>query len=174
MSGDAAAEPGPGAVPNEPAAPPNAEGLAVGATPVAVVAAHGDLAAGLVSAVAQITGHGALLAALSNRGRGAAEIEAELRALVDSAPVRAVFTDLPGGSCTMAARRVQRDHPALALATGVNLAALLEFVCAATAEAGAEPADAAATVARALDRGRASLVAFAPPAAASAPGGGAR
>lgn len=149
--------------------------------PVAVVAAHGDLAAGLVSAVAQITGHGALLAAVSNRGRGAAEIESELRALVDASPVRAVFTDLPGGSCTMAARRVQRDRPALALATGVNLAALLEFVCTAAGEAaGAEAADTATTIARAIDRGRASLITLGagavPTAAApaSAPGAGSR
>jgi hypothetical protein len=68
------------------------------AAPVAVIAAHGDLAAGLVSAVAQITGRGALLAAVSNRGRGPSELEAELRALVDAGPVRAVFTDLPGGA----------------------------------------------------------------------------
>jgi PTS system N-acetylgalactosamine-specific IIA component len=145
--------------------------------PVAVVAAHGELAAGLVSAVAQITAQGGLLAAMSNRGRGPAELEAELRALVDGAPVRAVFTDLPGGSCTMAARRVQRDHPGLALATGVNLAALLEFVCAASAappDAAADPGETAATVARAPPGGRASLVAFGTPGPAGAAAGGAR
>jgi mannose/fructose-specific phosphotransferase system component IIA len=68
----------------------------------------------------------------------------------------------------MAARRVQRDHPGLALATGVNLAALLEFVCAAAAgdEPGRAPPAAdetAATVERALDRGRASIVALGGP-----------
>jgi PTS system N-acetylgalactosamine-specific IIA component len=150
--------------PNEPEAPNGAP-----AGPVAVVAAHGDLAAGLVSAVAQITGQGALLAAMSNRGRGPAELEAELRALVDAAPVRAVFTDLPGGSCTMAARRVQRDRPDLVLATGVNLAALLEFVCAAGA---ADPPATPDVVTRALERGRASLATLggAPSAATPRPG----
>lgn len=134
--------------------------------PLAVVACHGELADGLVSAVAQITGQGGRLVPLSNRGLSPAELEARLRAAVDAGPVRAVFTDLPGGSWTMAARRVQRDHPGLALAAGVNLAALLEFVCATAAP----DADAAATVARALDRGRASLVAI--PVPASAAGGG--
>jgi PTS system N-acetylgalactosamine-specific IIA component len=153
---------------------PGADARPVG--PVAVVAAHGDLAAGLVSAVAQITGQGALLAAMSNRGRGPAELEAELRALVDAAPVRAVFTDLPGGSCTMAARRVQRDRPGLALATGVNLAALLDFVCSAVAAEDTDPAAApdatAATMARALDRGRASIMTLgAPPLGGTEPRG---
>ena len=139
-------------------------GAGPGASPVAVVAAHGDLAAGLVSAVAQITGHGGLLVPLSNRGLGPAEIEGALRAAVAGASIRAVFTDIPGGSCTMAARRVQRDRPDLALAAGVNLAALLDYVFA----VGAEPADhdaavahaavAHAAVAHAVERGRASLV----------------
>lgn len=137
-----------------------------GPDPVAVVAAHGDLAAGLVSAVAQITGRGGLLVPLSNRGLGPAEIEAALRAAIAGAPIRAIFTDLPGGSCTMAARRVQREHPDLALAAGVNLAALLDYVCAVdlardTPAAAADPAAAdrtGAVVARAVERGRASLL----------------
>jgi PTS system N-acetylgalactosamine-specific IIA component len=139
--------------------------------PVAVVAAHGDLAAGLVSAVAQITGRGDLLVPLSNRGLGAADLELALRDALAGGTIRAVFTDLPGGSWTMAARRVQRDRPALALAAGVNLAALLDYVCAAGAEldAGRAPAEddggdaARAAVARAVERGRAALVAPAAP-----------
>ena len=43
-------------------------------TPVAVIAAHGDLAAGLVSAVEQITGRGALFVPLSNRELSSAEL----------------------------------------------------------------------------------------------------
>jgi PTS system N-acetylgalactosamine-specific IIA component len=143
--------------------------------PVALVAAHGDLAAGLVSAVEQITGRGALLVPLTNRGLGPAEIEVALRAALDAHGIRAVFTDLSGGSCTMAARRLQRERPGLSVATGVNLAALLDFVCAvdgrmarpagdgAAAEAAADalPAD----VARAVERGRGALAACAPPPA---------
>lgn len=143
--------------------------------PVAVVAAHGDLAAGLVSAVAQITGRGGLLVPVSNCGLGPAEIEGALRAAVAGASVRAIFTDIPGGSCTMAARRVQRERPDLALATGVNLAALLDYVFAVGAESGAEPgvesagnmAAAGDAVAHAVERGRAALVTLGTPNAAS-------
>jgi PTS system N-acetylgalactosamine-specific IIA component len=144
-----------------------------------VVAAHGDLAAGLISAVAQITGRGGLLVAVSNRGLGPADIEAALRAEVADGRVRAVFTDLQGGSCTMAARRLQREMPGLSVATGVNLATLLDFVCTVGARAdaaGDASADAAAVaavaatpadVARAVERGRATLAtAGAPPAPA--------
>jgi PTS system N-acetylgalactosamine-specific IIA component len=143
---------------------------------VAVVAAHGDLAAGLVSAVEQITGRGGLLRPFTNRGLCGAEVEGALRAVVDAGATRAIFTDLPGGSCTMAARRLQRERPELVVATGVNLAALLDFVCGvdhATAADCGPPADAPtsveatrALVARAVERGRGALAAATPPAPA--------
>ena len=41
-------------------------------SPVAIIAAHGDLATGLVSAVQQITGRGALFLPMTNSGMGAA------------------------------------------------------------------------------------------------------
>ena len=47
--------------------------------PVAIVAAHGDFAAGFVSAVEQITGRGDLFLPMTNAGLGAAEIEQALR-----------------------------------------------------------------------------------------------
>lgn len=93
----------------------------------AVVAAHGDLAAGLVSAVERITGRGAMLAAMSNLGLGAEEMESVMRARIGEG-IRAIFTDLPSGSWTMAARRAMRGNDVVVLVTGVNLAALLEFV----------------------------------------------
>ena len=93
----------------------------------AVVAAHGELAAGLVSAVAQITGRDAALVALSNRGLPGSSLEGLLRAEVEGG-ARVIFTDLPGGSWTLAARRVMRGRDDLLLVTGVNLAALLDFV----------------------------------------------
>jgi PTS system N-acetylgalactosamine-specific IIA component len=157
--------------PTDPSQPAGAAaGANAGSHAVAVVAAHGDLAAGLVSAVAQITGRGDLLLAVSNRGLGPAEIQAALRAAVDGSAVRAVFTDLPGGSCTMAARRLQRERPELSVATGVNLAALLDFVFAADAPAVGDAAehDVRAEVARAVERGRAALAACAPPPPAAA------
>ena len=100
------------------------------AVPIAVVVAHGELAAGLVSAVEQITGRGALFVALSNRDLGIAELEAQVLAWVDRG-VRVLFTDLPAGSTTVCARRLQRTHPGLIVFTGSNLAALLAFALAA-------------------------------------------
>ena len=117
-----------------------------------MIAAHGDVAAGLAAAVAQITGRADDFATLSNRGLCAADIERELRELVAASHALVIFTDLPGGSCTLAARRVARDHPEIALVTGVNLAALLDFAC----NDGAPDGDAAR---QAAERGRAAVVA---------------
>ena len=94
----------------------------------ALVAAHGDLAAGLVSAVERITGRGSVLATLTNAGLGADEMEATVRERIERDGIRAIFTDLPSGSWTMAARRAMRGNEEVVLVTGVNLAALLEFV----------------------------------------------
>lgn len=161
-----------------------ATSTAVVAAPVALIAAHGDLAAGLRSAVEQITGRGALLGTMTNRDMGAAEIEAAMREWLASTGARVVFTDLPAGSCALAARRVLRDDPELTIVTGTNLSTLLDFVCAAESGCGdgacggvdvrsAEGARAAA--ARAVQRGQ---VALAPrPVTAgvtTAPGGAAR
>lgn len=94
----------------------------------AVVAGHGDFAAGIVSAVAQITGRAECFIVVTNRDRCAPDIEQVLRDAVVNQGVRVVFTDLPAGSCTMAARKVIRDHPDVALVTGANVAALLDFL----------------------------------------------
>ena len=96
--------------------------------PRALVAALGDLAAGLVSAVERITGRGSMLATLTNAGLGADEMEATVRQRIEHDGIRAIFTDLPSGSWTMAARRAMRGNEEVVLVTGVNLAALLEFV----------------------------------------------
>ena len=93
----------------------------------AVVLGHGSFAAGLVSAVEQITGNGSRFVALSNAGMSAADLEALLETTLSETGVAVVFTDLPAGSSTMAARRLQRRVPALVLVTGANLAVLLDF-----------------------------------------------
>ena len=93
----------------------------------AIVAGHGDLAAGLVSAVAQITGRGAALLPLTNRGMGREQLEDTLREALARTGAGVVFTDLPAGSWTIAARRVQRDVADLVVVTGVNLATLLDW-----------------------------------------------
>lgn len=96
----------------------------------AIVAAHGELAAGLVSAVEAITGKGSAFVALSNRGLGPGDIERAIRETVEGLALEVVFTDLPMGSCAIAARKVQRHRPSLLVVTGVNLAALLDFAMA--------------------------------------------
>ena len=117
----------------------------------ALVAGHGDFATGLVSAVGQITGRGDAFVTLSNRDMSAADVERAMRDQVDARGLEVIFTDLPAGSCTMAARRLQRERPAVVLVTGTNLATLLDFVFHADVPAG-EAAQHAA------EKGRASLV----------------
>jgi PTS system N-acetylgalactosamine-specific IIA component len=96
--------------------------------PVAIIAAHGDLAAGFVTAVDQITGRGDLFLPMTNAGMGAAEIERALLELVDTRNIRVIFTDLPAGSCTIAARRVLAARPGVVLVTGASLPLLLDFM----------------------------------------------
>jgi N-acetylgalactosamine PTS system EIIA component len=96
--------------------------------PVAIIAAHGDLAAGFVTAVEQITGRGDLFLAMTNAGMGAADIERAMLELVDGRHIRVIFTDLPAGSCTIAARRVLAARPGVVLVTGASLPLLLDFM----------------------------------------------
>lgn len=120
--------------------------------PVAIIAAHGDLATGFVSAVEQITGRGKLFIAMTNSGLGASEIERALLELVDSRNIRVIFTDLPAGSCTIAARRVLAGRPDMILVTGTSLPLLLDFM----SHEELSPADAAT---HAVDRAVRSLTA---------------
>lgn len=130
---------------------------------LALVVGHGDLAAGLVSAVAQITGRGELFLPLSNRDGSGAQLERTLHEALERTGAEVVFTDLPAGSWTLAARRVQRERPSMALVTGVNLAMLLDF-----AFHDALPAGEAAQAA--LEKGRGAITAVTPPATVAAPG----
>lgn len=120
--------------------------------PRAIVAAHGNLAAGLVSAVACIAGDAAAarLLPLSNARLGGAELAEALRQAVSSSGAQVVFTDLPAGSCTVAARRVAREVPGLAVVCGANLPLLLAFAVA--------PLRSAATLGEAVDKARAAML----------------
>ena len=93
-----------------------------------VVVAHGELANGLVSAVRQIAGvTPEALVGIPNIGLGREELCQRIReALVGSRNL--VFTDLPGGSCHLAAMIVTRSLPEVPVITGVNLPMLLDFV----------------------------------------------
>jgi PTS system N-acetylgalactosamine-specific IIA component len=123
--------------------------------PRAIVAGHGGFPDGLVAAVEQITGRGNALIPFSNSGLGREEIESGLRDLLALHQVKVIFTDLPGGSATLAARRVQHDTPGLAIVTGVGLAALMDFVFCSSGMSASEAA------AHAAEKGRAAIVSFA-------------
>jgi PTS system N-acetylgalactosamine-specific IIA component len=118
--------------------------------PAAVVAGHGAFAPGIISAVEQITGLGARFVAVSNAALDAAGLEAAIREAVATSGARAIFTDLPAGSCTIAARRVARGNPQLAVVTGVNLATLLEFAT--------KSADDATAFAACVEKGKAAML----------------
>jgi hypothetical protein len=144
---------------------------------VAIVAAHGDFAAGLVSAVAQITGRGELLVPLSNAGCSPADIEQRLRTAGRGAVGARRVHRPAAGSCTIAARRLLRDRPDLLLVTGVNLATLVDFVCRVRptrADGVARPARAAARadVARGVERGAGARACAPAPARSGASHGG--
>jgi PTS system N-acetylgalactosamine-specific IIA component len=117
--------------------------------PKALVIGHKDFATGIVSAVTAITGRSDLFRTASNYGldtRGTEEIVREAIA----AGVTVIFSDLPAGSTTMAARRAQRDFPEVTVVTGVNLPVLLDYAFSALGAA-----QAAET---AVEKGRAAMV----------------
>ncbi len=95
--------------------------------PRAIVAGHGDFAAGMISAVDQITGRGDVFIALTNRDLGVDDIARLIGEVIERTGAGVVFTDLPAGSATVAARRVQRDRPTLVVVTAISLPVLLDF-----------------------------------------------
>ncbi len=117
----------------------------------ALVAGHGTFAEGMLSALEQITGRGDVFVGVTNHDLSAQDVELLLRQRLTETDAVVIFTDLPAGSCTMAARRIQRERPELKVVTGVNLSTLLDFAF--TAESGDLQA-----VEHAVDKGRASLV----------------
>lgn len=121
--------------------------------PRAIVAGHGTLPQGLVNAVDCISGRGADFLVLSNYGLAGSDIEALLRERAAEHGINVFFTDLPGGSATIAVRRMMRADPSIVLVTGANLSTLLEFAF----QTEAMPADAARNAA---EKGRGTLVAF--------------
>jgi PTS system N-acetylgalactosamine-specific IIA component len=126
-------------------------------TPRALVAGHGDFAAGLVSAVEQITGLAALFVPIAVQGLCTADIEALLRQRMEETGARVIFTDLQAGSCTMAARRILRGMDGAMLIAGANLPMLLDFAFASALT----PADAAR---HSAERGRAAITVHEAPA----------
>jgi len=122
----------------------------------ALVAGHGDFAAGLISAVEAVTGRGDLLDPIEVKGLCGEDIQLLLRQRLETIGATVIFTDLQAGSCTMAARRLLREMPDVLLASGANLPMLLDFVM--------SSADDAREAARAaVERARAAISIYGAP-----------
>jgi PTS system N-acetylgalactosamine-specific IIA component len=119
--------------------------------PRAIVVGHGEFAGGLVSAVGQICGLADKLVVLSMMGMTPEDIEGAIRRELTRTGAKVIFTDLPAGSATLAARRIVKDDATLILVSGVNLATLLDFVF----NTEVSPTEAARSAA---ERGKASLI----------------
>jgi len=117
----------------------------------AIVIGHGDFSAGLVSAVDQICGMAGRLVGLSMMGLTPEDIEAAIRGQLARTGAHVIFTDLPAGSATLAARRIVKGDASMVLVSGVNLATLLDFVF----NTEVSPSEAARSAA---DRGKATLI----------------
>lgn len=122
----------------------------------AVVAGHGQFATGIISAVDQITGRGAVFTPVSNAGLCLDDIQGAIARALDDTGARVIFTDLPAGSCTMAVRRLVKERPGTLLVTGINLSLLLDFAMQELPEGG----DPSLAVQTALDRGRSSMAVY--------------
>lgn len=93
-----------------------------------LVVCHGRLAEALVEAVREIVGEDGDLLPISNEGCSTEELERRIAAALEpDAPV-IVFSDLPSGSCTFAARHLARGRREVGVVGGVNLPMLLDFV----------------------------------------------
>ena len=115
----------------------------------AIVAGHGDFASGIISAVQQISGKGDLFRAVSNRDLSAVGLEEVLRSVVTGNDAKVIFTDLPAGSCTIAARRLAREDASMIVVTGANLSVLLAWALG--AESGVTACE------HAVERGRGAM-----------------
>lgn len=94
---------------------------------VGVVVAHGDLSRSLVEATEQIAGVRGALVAVSNLDCSPAELRRRVDEAIGAGPA-IVFADLASGSCGFACRAASCDNRRVAMITGVNLPALIEFV----------------------------------------------
>jgi len=93
-----------------------------------IILGHGALAEGLVDAVRRICDIGEdALEPLSNRGLSPESLARAVEVRLGGGPV-VIFTDLPSGSCSFAARRLCAGRSDVAVISGVNLPLLLEFV----------------------------------------------
>lgn len=114
-----------------------------------VVAAHGELATGLVRAAEEISGVRGVLIPVTNADCDRGELERRIAAAMGDGP-GVVFVDMPSGSCLFAALHDLRGWTNVRVVTGVNLAMLLDFVFHRELDVDAAVERAVATGARAI------------------------
>lgn len=96
-----------------------------------VVVAHGRLGEGLLSALSRVAGEQDFLWALSNEDIGGADLEAEIAGIIEERSAGRdayLLSDMDGGSCGQACRRLLAKGSVKAVLYGVNLPLLVEFV----------------------------------------------
>ncbi len=96
-----------------------------------VVIAHGQLAEGLLSALSRVAGEQDSLWALSNEGLGGADLEARIAGILEERCAGRdayLLSDMEGGSCGQACRRLLAKGTVKAVLYGINLPLLVEFV----------------------------------------------
>lgn len=96
-----------------------------------VVVGHGRMAEGLLSALTRVAGEQPDLWGVSNQGRTGEELAAEIATLLeDRCAGRDAYllSDLDGGSCGQACRRLLEEGRVRGVFYGVNLPLLVEFV----------------------------------------------
>lgn len=96
-----------------------------------VVVGHGRFAEGLLSALSVVAGEQEHLWALSNQGRDGEELEAEIAGILAARGAGReayLLSDMDGGSCGQACRRLLSDGRVRAVFYGVSLPLLVEFV----------------------------------------------
>ena len=97
----------------------------------ALVMTHGGIAAELVRVTEMILGPVEGLDAMTNAGKSAETITAEVRdwlAAVDEGDECVILLDDYGGSCATCSQLASGGDPSVAILSGVNLAMLLGFV----------------------------------------------
>jgi mannose/fructose-specific phosphotransferase system component IIA len=96
-----------------------------------VVVAHGQLAEGFLSALSRVAGPQENLWAVSNEGLRTDQLSETIEAILAEKGKGAeafLFSDLGGGSCGQACRRLLEDGSVRAVFFGTSLPLLVEFV----------------------------------------------
>ncbi len=93
-----------------------------------IIIGHGDIGAGLISALKSISSRDDDIEFITNTGRSTSDIAGEVRAFserVNCSDGLVIFVDLFGGSCWQGAKLA--NLPGSHVVTGVNLPMLLSF-----------------------------------------------